>query len=101
MIFCTEFRKESWHPGDRKRLLSHVMALPYAAKLALKDSRDTEKLRGILAEGDYLAVTKAKIFPEYCLHVTYGYVNRAVREHESFNASNTLKCSRRTGDYVL
>ena len=94
VLFTVVCKPGLWHSRDRERILSHLVALPYVSKLALRDSRDLSELEGILSFRDIAAFAGAKDLPAHCLSVLYGYANSADTTdqdtfQESVNPMNT------------
>lgn len=80
-------KKGIWHQRDRERILSHLAALPYAAKLSLRDSKDLSELRNILAPGDAYALTEAPRLDLHVLNVLFSYIQSAdSQDPETFSA---------------
>lgn len=79
-----------WHPRDRERILSHLAALPYAAKLSLRESRDSGEFEGILAQGDIQAMIEAPRLDLHVLNVIYAYIISADSQNpETFSSPSS------------
>lgn len=68
-------------PRDRERIFSHLAALPFAAKIALRESKDVSELAGILAPTDLAALESATDAEQYVLNVLYAYISSADARH--------------------
>lgn len=80
-MFMLECRRGLWHERDRERVISHLVALPYVCKLALRDSRDMSQLYGILSRTDCQAFLEAPDFLTHGFNVLYGYFNSVDSNH--------------------
>lgn len=92
-----------WHQRDRERIFSHLVALPYATKLHLRDSRDVSELEGVLAPQDLAALADADNLPAHCFSVLYAYCNSVDSVHRETLASakNPFGASRYSVIYTL
>lgn len=70
LIYC---KQGLCHPRDRERLLSHLVALPIAAKQFLRYSKDFSELEGILCPTDLVDVSSAANPVRQCFHVILAY----------------------------
>ncbi|KAI0558539.1 Bestrophin/UPF0187 [Gracilaria domingensis] len=77
-----------WHERDRERLLSHVAALAFAAKLKLRFSRDTEELNDILSAQDKAAFDEADDLFAHGIDVVFAYLNTADCAHAHLTQVN-------------
>lgn len=77
-IIC---KRELWHHRDRERLMSYLAALPYAAMLHFRCSRDVSILDGILSPKDITMLSEAPALHEHIMNVLFAYVSRADAEH--------------------
>lgn len=66
-------KRAMWHPRDRERLFSHFVALPYAAKLTLRNSRDLAELIDILSPRDLQALDESDHMVFHCFNVIHAY----------------------------
>lgn len=80
-FFSMACKQGTWHDGDRERLLSHLVALCYAAKLELRESRDTTELHAILSHQDVRAFDESEDFYGHAIDVIFGYINSIERVH--------------------
>lgn len=83
---CILYREGSWHRGDKERIMSHLMAFMYAAKLHLRGERNVEELKDILSGQDLDELKDARNFPDHCLNVVQAYLNSAESGHRVFRA---------------
>ena len=76
----------TWHATDIERSLSHVLAVAYAGKQKLRDSRDLSELHGILAPEDIQAMSESQNILNYCLRVVYEYI-ASLDRRDKYNVS--------------
>lgn len=74
-FLAISFRHGFWHQRDRERILSHLVALPYATKAHLRDSRDLSELSGILSPRDLSTLQSAHNMPAHIGNVLAAYAS--------------------------
>lgn len=79
--FAIMCKQGTWHSRDRERLFSHLAALPYAAKLHLRGSKDVHEMEKILSPQDIAAFNEADDVFKHCMNVIYAYLNSVDAAH--------------------
>ena len=79
--FAIMCKQGTWHDRDRERLFSHLAAVPYAAKLHLRRSKDIQELEKILSPQDVAAFSEADDLFKHCMNVIYAYFNSVDAAH--------------------
>lgn len=78
-----------WHPRDRERIFSYLVALPFVAKAQLRDSRDLSELERILSSKDLLAIEQAHNMPSHICDVLDAYIHHI--DATTCNSASSLK----------
>lgn len=68
------FPLNTWHEGDRDRIIAHLLAYPLALKMSLRGERDVELLKVVLHERDAEDVVSAKSMHFHCMRVVKSYL---------------------------
>lgn len=71
------FRKGLWHNRDHERFYSHLTAIPYVAKQALRGSDDLSELNEMLSPKDILRISESRRPVDYMFEVIKGYLYSA------------------------
>lgn len=85
------FPQGSWHPGDRDRIIAHLMAYPLAFKMALRGERDEELLKTVLHPADARDVINARSMQFHCMRVVKSYFVVADDANPNFKHLTTME----------
>lgn len=88
------FPRGTFHPGDRERILSFLVAFPVALKRELRGERDLRELKYVLATQDLARLQQADSMSSYCLYVLSSYALRARREERRLPQAFVVVCWR-------
>lgn len=68
------FPLNTWHKGDRDRIMAHLIAFPLAFNMSLRGERDIDLLKVVLHEKDAEDVVLAKSMHFHCMRVVKSYL---------------------------
>lgn len=71
-----------WHPNDRDRIFSFLVAFPFSLREELRESRNLSALRDVLSARDLEELGNAPNMPRHCLNVVFEYLN-ALDSHDA------------------
>ena len=80
----TLFPEGTFHEGDQRRVLAHLVAIPLILKNDLRASRDTREIRGLLSQDDITRMEGAENMANHCLDVIRSYYISAVAHKDLF-----------------
>ncbi len=81
-----------FHPGDRERILGHLVAFPVALKRELRDEQDLRELKNVLAPEDLAELQSASSMSSHALYVLSAYMIKAQKKENRFPQTFLVVC---------
>lgn len=85
-LFLSHWPENELHPGDKRRIIGHIAAIPIALKAELRDSRDLRELRGLLSSSDVARIQYADSMSLHCFTVVLAYFFRVVCRQDTIES---------------
>lgn len=89
----------TWHPGDRERIMSHLVAYPIALKMSLRNEREASQLHHILHPDDLNDVLNADSMHLHCSRVVRAYFS-ASEEDTTYSFHHVQSAKNQAGKGV-